>query len=66
MTAAFLSILERLTDDAPVLIAVDDVQWLDPSSEHVVAFVARRLSGPVGVIAVSRTDTDGAATTDWL
>jgi DNA-binding NarL/FixJ family response regulator len=66
VAAAFLSILERLTDDAPVLIAVDDVQWLDPSSEHVVAFAARRLSGPVGVIAASRTDMDGAATTDWL
>ena len=38
VAAAFLSVVERLADDGPVLLAIDDLQWLDPSSMHVVAF----------------------------
>src|ERR1700716_893685 len=32
VAAAFLSIVERLTDDGPVLLAIDDLQWLHPST----------------------------------
>ena len=66
VAAAFLSVIERLTDDGPVLLAVDDMQWLDPSSVHVMEFAARRLSGPVGFLGAARTDTDGGATAAWL
>jgi DNA-binding CsgD family transcriptional regulator len=66
VAAAFLSVVERLTDDGPVLLAIDDMQWLDPSSMHVIGFAARRFSGPVGFVGTSRTGTDGVATTDWL
>jgi DNA-binding CsgD family transcriptional regulator len=64
VAAAFLSVVERLTDDGPVLLAIDDLQWLDPSSVNVVAFAARRLSGPVGVLGSVRTESGGAA--GWL
>ncbi|CAN5357340.1 LuxR family transcriptional regulator [soil metagenome] len=37
--------LERLSRDAPVLVVVDDAQWLDPSSRSVISFVANRVSG---------------------
>ncbi|MDT5286981.1 MAG: hypothetical protein QOF88_1870, partial [Mycobacterium sp.] len=47
--AAFLSVVERLTADTPVLVAIDDAQWLDASSEAVLAFAVRRLKGRVGV-----------------
>lgn len=53
VAAGFLSVTERLADTTPVLIAIDDVQWLDPSSVLVAAFAARRLSGPVGISARS-------------
>ena len=36
---AFIALVGTL---APVLVAVDDVQWLDPSSREAVAFLARR------------------------
>jgi DNA-binding NarL/FixJ family response regulator len=65
VAAAFLSVVERLALDAPLLVAIDDVQWLDSSSKSVVAFAARRLRGPVGVLLTERTepDTEEAA---WL
>ncbi|HET6866564.1 MAG TPA: AAA family ATPase [Solirubrobacteraceae bacterium] len=40
----FVTALRTLAARAPVLIAVDDLQWLDRSSEDVVAFAARRLA----------------------
>ncbi|HTI74331.1 MAG TPA: ATP-binding protein, partial [Mycobacterium sp.] len=32
VAAAFLSVLDRLTEHGPVLLAIDDLQWLDPST----------------------------------
>ena len=41
--AAFLSVAERLTADTPVLVAIDDVQWLDASSQAALQGAVRRL-----------------------
>jgi len=40
---AFLTALQLLAERQPVLVAVDDVQWLDPPSAVVLQFAARRL-----------------------
>lgn len=56
VAAAFLSVVETLAAKSPVLLAVDDLQWLDPSSARVIGFATRRLSGPVGVLATLRDD----------
>jgi DNA-binding CsgD family transcriptional regulator len=54
---AFLALLRLLARDAPVLIAVDDVQWLDPSSARILSFAARRLGDlPVGILLSQRGD----------
>lgn len=66
VAAAFLSVLERLADDGAVLMAIDDLQWLDPSSVHVLAFAARRLTGPVGILGSVRTAADDGAGATWL
>jgi DNA-binding CsgD family transcriptional regulator len=67
VAAAFLSILGRLVGDGPVLLAFDDLQWLDPSSVHVLAYAARRLSGPIGVIGTLRTENAaGGDAASWL
>ncbi|AFM15258.1 transcriptional regulator, luxR family [Mycolicibacterium chubuense NBB4] len=66
VAAAFLSVVKRLTGSSRVLIAIDDLQWLDPSSAAVIAFAARRLSGPVGVLATLRSDAADAADVSWL
>lgn len=65
--AAFSSVIGYLTKDAPVLLAVDDVQWLDKSSRTVLGFAARRIAGRVGVLVTERTTGDRAAeAAAWL
>jgi serine/threonine protein kinase/tetratricopeptide (TPR) repeat protein len=66
VAAAFLSVLERVAMDAPVLVAIDDVQWLDTSSKEALAFATRRLKGPVGVVVAERTDSENDVATSWL
>jgi DNA-binding CsgD family transcriptional regulator len=41
---ALLSTLQLLAAQEPVLVAIDDVQWLDPASAAVLQFAARRLT----------------------
>lgn len=64
--AAFLTVVDRLSANAPVIIAVDDVQWLDASSRTVVAFAARRLKGCIGVLVSERTVADAGNGAPWL
>jgi len=66
VATAFLSIVEGLARTTPVLVAIDDAQWLDPSSKAVVAFVARRLKGRVGVLLTERPQRGAETTTSWL
>jgi DNA-binding CsgD family transcriptional regulator len=40
---AVRSALDVLTAQAPLVLAVDDVQWLDPSSASALAFALRRM-----------------------
>ena len=39
----FLNVVRGLAERAPLLVAIDDVQWLDPASAAALAFAARRL-----------------------
>ncbi len=50
-------VLRNLAADSPLLVAVDDVQWVDAASEYALAFAARRLrSERVGFVLARRTD----------
>lgn len=62
VAAAFLTVIEQLSETAPVLIAIDDVQWLDRSSATAVAYAARRMSGAQAVLTTVRTGSDAS----WL
>ncbi len=54
--AATLSVLRALSAQAPVLLAVDDVQWLDRPSARALAFAVRRLEHePVRLLASVRS-----------
>jgi predicted ATPase len=55
VASAFLTLVDRLSADAPVVVAIDDLQWLDPSSQAVVAFGARRLKGRIGLLVTEPT-----------
>jgi predicted ATPase len=54
VATAFLTALAQLAREAPVLVAVDDVQWLDPASARVLDFVARRLPDDVKLLLAAR------------
>src|SRR3954454_23697328 len=59
--AALRAVLEELARDGPLVIAVDDAQWLDPATARVLAFATRRLRGrPVGVLATVRAPLPAA------
>ena len=52
---ALLSVARALAEAGPLLLGLDDVQWVDPSSADVLRFLLRRLeSEPVGVLATVR------------
>jgi DNA-binding CsgD family transcriptional regulator len=55
----FLGVLEALAVEGPVIIAVDDVQWLDRASERALEFAVRRLPPGVSVLATRRSDGAG-------
>ncbi|MDF2823031.1 MAG: ATP-dependent transcriptional regulator [Mycobacterium sp.] len=66
VAAALVSVLQRLTLESPVLVAIDDLQWLDTSSTHAVAFAVRRLTGRVAVLVSTRSDRESIAATAWF
>jgi DNA-binding CsgD family transcriptional regulator len=60
VSVAALGVIRILAGSGPLLLAVDDVQWLDPSSARVLEFVIRRLTlEPVGILAAVRTSGPG-------
>ncbi len=55
LAVAVRDILQLLTEGGPILIAIDDVQWLDPSSSRALAFALRRLdASPVSLLLTRR------------
>jgi DNA-binding CsgD family transcriptional regulator len=51
----FLNALRALAAGEPLLVAIDDVQWLDSQSADALAFAARRLEGDaVGFLLAKR------------
>ncbi|MCP9275310.1 helix-turn-helix transcriptional regulator [Mycolicibacterium arenosum] len=66
VAAAFLAVIEMFAADAPVLLAIDDVHWLDASSRAVVVFAARRLKGRVGVLVTERLEPTCPSARTWL
>jgi DNA-binding NarL/FixJ family response regulator len=54
---AFVACLRALAARSPVLLAIDDVQWLDAASRRIVAFALKRLGdAPVGILVTQRGD----------
>jgi DNA-binding CsgD family transcriptional regulator/tetratricopeptide (TPR) repeat protein len=57
VAAAFVAVLDRLAtrSESFVLLALDDLQWIDVSSANVVSFAARRLPPGVGLVCTTRS-----------
>jgi DNA-binding CsgD family transcriptional regulator/energy-coupling factor transporter ATP-binding protein EcfA2 len=61
IAVAFRSVIEALATSAPVLLVIDDVQWLDQPSATAVGFAVRRLQDEaIGLVCAQRTDRPGA------
>ncbi|MDX6621915.1 MAG: hypothetical protein QOK36_4301, partial [Gaiellales bacterium] len=55
--AATLSLLAAAAEDLPLLVVVDDAQWLDVASADSIVFAARRLEAdPIAVLFGVRND----------
>jgi len=55
VSAAALGVLRWFAGIGPVILALDDPQWMDASSARVLEFAVRRLEdAPVGVLAAVR------------
>ncbi|BBX61336.1 transcriptional regulator [Mycobacterium saskatchewanense] len=56
VAAAFVTVVGRLAAEHTVVIAIDDLQWVDTSSANVVAYAARRLPAGAGLVCTTRSD----------
>lgn len=64
--SAVASVVMALARARPVLLAIDDAQWLDGSSQAVLAFAARRLSGRIGILLTGRANAGDPDPAAWL
>jgi DNA-binding CsgD family transcriptional regulator len=58
---ALLGVLRSLSEEGPLVVAVDDVQWLDAASVGALEYATRRLrEEPVGVLLARRSGLESA------
>jgi len=53
---AVRDVLKLLSKQKPVVVAIDDLQWLDASSASTLAFALRRLGGTVRLVLARRLE----------
>jgi DNA-binding CsgD family transcriptional regulator len=66
VAAAFLSIIQAVSESTSVIVAIDDVQWVDSSSAFALSFAFRRLTGRISVLGTLRTEVPGYDAAPWL
>jgi DNA-binding CsgD family transcriptional regulator len=60
VSVATLGVLRALAASDPVIVAIDDVQWLDAPSTRVLGFVVRRLGdAPIRILVALRLGSGG-------
>ena len=64
LAVAVRTVLQLLAEREPVLVAIDDVQWLDQSSVSALAFALRRLTETDIRILLARRLGDGTAVSE--
>jgi DNA-binding CsgD family transcriptional regulator len=63
--SALLGMLRGLAAQRPLLLGIDDLQWLDPASREALAFALRRIDlAPVVVLATCRSPGEGRMALD--
>jgi DNA-binding CsgD family transcriptional regulator len=65
ISLGLLAAFRKLSAASPVVIAVDDIQWLDQSSASALSFAVRRLTtDPVAILATRRLERGSAGLVD--
>jgi DNA-binding CsgD family transcriptional regulator len=59
LAVAVRDALQILSEAKPLLVAIDDIQWLDPSSSSALAFALRRLASSRVFLLLARRSIDG-------
>ncbi|WP_432519095.1 ATP-binding protein [Kineococcus sp. SYSU DK006] len=62
---AVLGLLEEVASTRPLLLLVEDAQWLDTSTGEVIAFLARRLS-TTRLLLLAAVRTGSTAEAPWV
>src|ERR671934_804783 len=58
---ALLATLRTLAEERPLLLCIDDIQWIDPPTAAALAFALRRLADqPLCVVMAERAASDAA------
>jgi DNA-binding CsgD family transcriptional regulator len=59
VSIATLALLRMASDHCPLLLIIDDLQWLDRASAEVLGFAARRVAGSrISFLAASRQEEE--------
>jgi DNA-binding CsgD family transcriptional regulator len=67
LASAALSLVGTLASSGPVVMIVDDAQWLDPGTAAVLGMMARRLTGShIALLAAMRSDSGSVLATIGL
>ena len=66
VAAATLTVLRLAARQGPVLLAIDDAQWLDDASESALRFSLRRLQNEQVRVFATLRDEDGTPGSDFL
>ena len=61
--AGALGVLAAAADQHPLVILVDDFQWIDPESQKILLFIGRRLSAERIVMVMAVRDRPGILVT---
>lgn len=64
LAVAVLALLEDLAQEQPLLLIVEDVQWLDEPTANLIGFVGRRLRDSAIVMLLTRRSEAGDPGTD--
>jgi DNA-binding CsgD family transcriptional regulator len=57
--AGALNVLAATADQNPLVVLVDDFQWIDPESQKMLLFVARRVSAEPIIMIIAARDEPG-------
>jgi len=61
VAVALLRLLAAVSSETPVLVALDDLQWVDAESREAIAFAARRLRAESVAVLLAVLEPEGAA-----